>query len=173
MTDDEALYFRKLFESEFAYVWNTLRRLGVAERERRDVAQEIFLVVHQKLGEFDRTRQLRAWLFGIAYRTALRHKSLVRHARETLSDVESTTDGDPLSLSLEKERADLVQSAILRIELHRRAVFVMSEIDGFSAPEIAEALQVPLNTVYSRLRLARQDFAEAVTSLLQEKERRA
>ena len=168
MSADETILFRKLFEGEFAYVWNTLRRLGVVEKDRRDVAQEVFVVVYQKLGEFDRTRPVRPWLFGISYRIALRHRSLARHKGEVLGDADAPSSNNPQTLTLARERERLVHHAIERIDLHRRGVFVLAEIDGLSAPEIAETLEIPLNTVYSRLRLARADFAQAVADLGEE-----
>ena len=61
-----------------------------------------------------------------------------------------------------RERRALVHAALQGIELERRAVFVMHDIDGLSMPEIAQVLDAPLNTLYSRLRLARAEFADAV-----------
>lgn len=165
MTERNASFFRELFDREFAFVWNTLRRLGVAEKDRRDVAQEVFVVVYQKLGDYDRERPIRPWLFGISYRIALRYLSLARHHGEVLVDADAPASDNPHTLTLARERAALVQRAIDRIEVHRRAVFVLAEIDGLTAPEIAAALEVPVNTVYSRLRLAREDFAKAVADL--------
>jgi len=89
MSAADARLFRALFEAEFTYVWHTLRRLGIAESDRRDLAQEVFVIVYQKLGEFDRTRRVRPWLFGIAYRIALRYRSLARHKGEILGEVEA------------------------------------------------------------------------------------
>jgi len=166
MSADHESFFRSVFESDFAFVWNSLRRLGVVDKDRADIAQEVFVVVYQRLGEFDRSRPMRPWLFGIAYRIALRYRSLARHKGETLDDVDSPVSGvDPQSLTLERERATLVHDAIKRIELHRRGVFILAEIDGLSAPQIAESLNIPLNTVYSRLRSARKDFACAIAEL--------
>ena len=159
-----AVDFRTVFESNFSYVWNTLRRLGVQEADLKDQVQEVFLTVHQLLGDYDPSRRMHSWLFGIAYRYAARYRGLARHKREVISDEVESISNTPLAdeqLATLQTQA-LVLEAVETIDLARRAVFVMAEIDGHSMPEIAEALGIPLNTAYSRLRLAREDFASAV-----------
>ncbi len=162
------LDFRSVFESEFSYVWSSLRRLGVPEMDLKDQTQEVFLAVHNILADYDPARPLRPWLFGIAYRIALRYRSLARHKRELLTDDvpdnQSHDRGADEALILH-ERQRLVLEAIASIDLGKRAVFVMAEIDGHTMPEIADALGIPLNTAYSRLRLARDEFAGAVRRL--------
>jgi RNA polymerase sigma-70 factor (ECF subfamily) len=161
--------FRSLFEREFSYVWHTLRRLGVGDADRMDVAQEVFVTVSGLMGDYDPERPLRPWLFGIAYRIGLRYKALARHGREVVvEDPSESPDRAPLAdeAMAQKQRAALVDKAIERIDLTRRAVFIMSEIDGCAMPEIAEALGISVNTGYSRLRLAREEFEAAVRRLV-------
>jgi RNA polymerase sigma-70 factor, ECF subfamily len=163
--------FRTVFEREFAYVCASLRRLGVHERDLKDQTQDVFLTVHTLLADYDPSRPLRPWLFGIAYRFAARYRALARHTREIMSEelpetaagADAAPGADERLAVLERQR--LVLSAIESIELGRRAVFVMAEIDGHAMPEIAEALGLPLNTAYSRLRLAREEFGAAVRRL--------
>ena len=62
--------FTRLYESEFDYVWNALRRLGIAEAHVEDVAHDVFTTAWKKLADYDPTRPIRPWLFGIAYRLA-------------------------------------------------------------------------------------------------------
>jgi RNA polymerase sigma-70 factor, ECF subfamily len=150
-----------LFRQEYSYVFHTLRRLGVHERDLEDVAQEVFLTVHAILDDYDRGRPLKPWLFGIAYRHALRYREKARHRRERIDSSPGSDavapQGTEENVAVREARA-VVLAALESVEDHRRAVFVMTEIDGFTAPEIAEALGIPLNTVYSRLRLARAEF---------------
>jgi RNA polymerase sigma-70 factor (ECF subfamily) len=163
--DPEVPSFRAVFDAEFSYVWNALRRLGVREADLLDQCQEVFLVVHNLLADYDPTRPIRPWLFAIAYRVASRYRSLARHKREVLGD-EPREPVDAAPRPDEKlegaEARALMLEAIDGIELGRRAVFILSEIEERPMPEIAEALQIPVNTAYSRLRLAREDFAAAV-----------
>ncbi len=161
--------FRRLFEEHASYAWNTLRRFGVREEDRDDLVQEIFVTVHSLLEDYDRARPFRPWLFGITYRIALRDRRRKGRNREgvtTEGDVEKRDSSPNAEVTMvQEERAVLVHAAIQEIEVHRRAVFIMKEIDDVEVPAIAEALAIPLNTAYSRLRLAREDFRQAVTRL--------
>ena len=160
-----SLDFRTIFELEVGYVMRTLRRLSVAPADLEDLAHEVFLAVHQQLGRYDSSRPLRPWLFGFAFRIASHYRRKAR--RETaLDDVDSVVDAaDAPDAVLEKERRrKLVLSALDQIELSRRAVFVLHELDGFTC-EIARTLEIPIGTTYSRLRLARQDFSETMHRL--------
>jgi RNA polymerase sigma-70 factor, ECF subfamily len=160
--------FRAIFDGELVYVWHTLRRLGVREADLKDLCQEVFLTVHHLMDDFDQERPVRPWLFGIAYRIALRYRALARNAREVLGDEpQEVVDPAPSAEEhLAKRDAErLVQAAIASIELRRRAVFVLHELDGQAIPQVADALSIPLNTAYSRLRLAREEFTSAVQRL--------
>ena len=76
------LVFRSIFEQEFSYVWNALRRLGVAARDLEDLTQQVFLQVHGQLATFDPSRPLRPWLFAFAFHAASNHRKLARHRVE-------------------------------------------------------------------------------------------
>lgn len=166
---EETPSFRSLFDAEFSYVWNTLRRLGVSDADVLDQTQEVFLVVHGLLPDYDASRPVRPWLFAIAYRVACRYRSLARHRREVHVDA-PYEPLDPAPLADQKMEADearaLMLEVIQAIELPRRAVFIMAELEEQPMAEIASALQIPVNTAYSRLRLAREDFEAAATRLL-------
>ena len=166
--------FRALFDGECAYVWHTLRRLGVHERDLEDVTHDVFVTVHRKLDDYEPARPLRPWLFGIAYRVASDYRRLARHRREVVSamgDGFEPADERPAAderYATEQSRA-LVMEALGALEIDRRAVFVMHELDGHAMPEIARVLSIPLNTAYSRLRLAREQFAVVVRRLSAQK----
>jgi RNA polymerase sigma-70 factor (ECF subfamily) len=168
-TRAEVPSFRFLFDTEFSYVWNTLRRLGVHESDVLDQAQEVFLVVHSLLPDYDASRPVRPWLFAIAYRIACRYRSLARHRHEVHADAPpEPIDPAPMAdRKMETDQArELMLEAIQGIELPRRAVFILSEIEERPMADIAAALQIPVNTAYSRLRLAREDFEKAARRLL-------
>jgi RNA polymerase sigma-70 factor, ECF subfamily len=159
--------FRQLFDTELAYVWHTLRRLGVRERDLEDVTHDVFLAVHRKLHTFDGTRPMRPWLFGFAYRFAADYRKLARHRREVLELTPEARDPSPSALDRAElgETLDVARRALDTLSLERRAVFVLHELDECPMPEVARALDVPLNTAYSRLRLAREDLASAIRRL--------
>jgi RNA polymerase sigma-70 factor (ECF subfamily) len=160
------LDFRTMFELEMGYVMRTLRRLSVAPGDVEDLAHEVFLAAHGQLDRYDRSRPLKPWLFGFAFRIASHYRRKAR--RETpLLDAESLTDTtDAPDALLEKARKRrIVLGALEEIELSRRAVFVLHELDGFTCEEIARSQGIPIGTVYSRLRLAREDFSAAIHRL--------
>jgi RNA polymerase sigma-70 factor, ECF subfamily len=150
-----------LYRQNFQFVWRYLRRLGVATRSLDDAVQDVFLVAHNKLGEFEHRSSYRGWLFGIATRVAYEHRR--RDQRLTFDEqalAHATIDGEH-SMHLRRQVL-LLDELLSSLNDEQRAVFVMSEVEGFSAPEIAEALDVKLNTVYSRLRLGRSRFERAL-----------
>ena len=157
--------FRAIFDTECGYVWKTLRRLGVQERDLEDLAHDVFVVVYKRLDTYDPTRPLKPWLFGISFRVASDYRRLARHRRERITEDAAETEDDSPGADdrLESEQSRrLVLEGLESLDLDRRAVFVMHELDGHPIPAIAAALGIPVNTAYSRLRLAREQFAAAV-----------
>jgi RNA polymerase sigma-70 factor (ECF subfamily) len=159
--------FQRLYQAEFDYVWNALRRLGVADANREDLCHDVFVTAWRKLSDYDPTRPLRPWLFGIAYRVASDFRQRAFHHRE-VSDEEADAPDDrpqPDEEAARQQARSVVRRALEAIPIDRRGVFVMHDIDGTPIPEVALALEIPLNTAYSRLRLARRDFSNAVEQL--------
>jgi RNA polymerase sigma-70 factor, ECF subfamily len=163
--DPDPRAFRVLFEAEFSYVFHSLRRLGVREADQEDLTHDVFVIAYRRLPDFDTTRSLRPWLFGIAFRVASDYRRRARHLREVAdADEAEPVDQAPLAdrqLAGEQTR-QLVLDALDHLDLDRRAVLVMHDIDGYAIPKVAQALSIPLNTAYSRLRLAREQFKAAV-----------
>ena len=159
--------FREVFEQELPFVYNSLRRMGIRAADLPDVTQEVFATVASVLADYDPTRPLRPWLFGIAYRVGLRYADVAHRRREVPAEVPEVPDSTPgADVAIERREArDLARAALETIEPNRRAVLVLSHLEGLSAPEIAEALQIPVNTAYSRLNRARQEFADAARRL--------
>jgi RNA polymerase sigma-70 factor, ECF subfamily len=159
--------FFEIFQNEYSYVLSSLRRLGTHEADLEDVTHEVFLVVHRRLDSYDRSRALRPWLFGIALRAASDFRRLARHRREVIhQDIEAPDAARPLDDQVFAQQArHMVQRALESLDLDRRAVFVMADIDGLPVPEIATALAIPLNTAYSRLRLARAQFTTTIQKM--------
>ena len=153
--------FRRLFEAEFGYVCRSLRRLGVRAADLKDVAQELFVTVYHRLPEYDSVRPLRPWLFSFALRFAANYRRLMRNRGHVSDDVLHRN----AAATQDVEARDLVLRALGELDFDRRAVIVMHDLEGFAAPDIAGELGVPLNTVYSRLRLGRSEFRSAVERL--------
>ncbi len=161
------LRFEDLYEQNLDYVWTSLRRLGVAPAHLEDLVHDVFLVAWRKLGEYDPRRPIKPWLFGISFRIAsdFRGRLSVRREASSLDDCGlelADAQPGPEARVYEQQLRGLVQRLLATLPLERRAIFVLHELDGLAMPEIADALDVPLNTAYSRLRLARRDFQAAL-----------
>jgi RNA polymerase sigma-70 factor (ECF subfamily) len=166
MTPDEACL--DAFQRELNYVYRTLRRLGVAPSELEDLAQELFLALRRSWPQYDASRPLRPYLFGIAFRIASAHQR--KRRREIAIGVVEVDDAGPSPhdvLQTKQARA-LVVAALERIAMPRRAVLIMRDLDDIPMEEIAGVLAIPLFTAYSRLRKARLELESAVRRLLKE-----
>lgn len=165
--ESEPLDFQAIFAREFDYVWHCLRRLGVRQADLEDLTHDVFFAVYQRRADYEPSRPLRPWLFGFAFRIASRYRSRSQFRLEHVGEThtfEAGTRSAYEEASL-REQVDLATRAIDGLELGRRAVFLLHEIDEFAMPDVAVALEIPLNTAYSRLRLARADLAAAVKRL--------
>ncbi|HEY4057596.1 MAG TPA: sigma-70 family RNA polymerase sigma factor [Kofleriaceae bacterium] len=152
------LTFDAAYQQELSYVWRTLGRLGVPHADLSDATHDVFIVVYRLWAERDAERPLRPWLFAIARKHAATRR---RKRREELRDDLDAT-ATPPSDHIER---DLVWRALALLDEDRRDAIILHDLDGCTAPEIAAALDVPLNTIYSRIRLGRADFVAAVRRL--------
>lgn len=157
--------FEQLYREHFSFVWRILRRFGVADAALEDVAQEVFLVAFRRAGAWRDWSSPRSWLFGVARRVAADHRrSRDRHARKLAALPELAAPQPVDERVADHERLRAVASAIASLSPDRRAVYILAELEDLSAPEIAEALEIKLNTVYSRLRRARHDVAQSLAA---------
>jgi RNA polymerase sigma-70 factor (ECF subfamily) len=171
---DRDAEFRALFRAQCGYVIDSLRRLGVAPADVDDMAQEVFLVAFRHHAQYDRARPIRPWLFAFAAGIASNYRRLARHRREAAPADDVAADSAPSAdegIDAARDR-ELVIEALGLLGPDRSAVLILADIDGVPVPEIAAALKVPLNTAYSRLRLAREEFTAAARRLLARRGRR-
>lgn len=153
--------FHAVYAEYFRAMWRTLRRLGVAHAQLDDAVQDVFIVVHRRLPEFD-GRSLRGWLYAIAVRVASDHRRGAAQ-RRTVPLPEALVDPkpDPARARELEEAVRLLHELLAELDEPKRTVFVLGELEELSVPEIAEALGENQNTVASRLRTARARFDEA------------
>lgn len=164
LTQDDACL--EAFQTELDYVFRTLRRLGTSASEVEDLAQEVFLALRRSWSEYDPSRPLRPYLFGISFRIASAYQR--KRNREVAFGIVEVGDPGPGpddTLQIKQARA-LVLAALERIPLPRRAVLVMHDLDDVSVGEVASVLSIPLFTAYSRLRKARKELEAAVRRML-------
>jgi RNA polymerase sigma-70 factor (ECF subfamily) len=169
--DDAAAPARELatsvelvFRDHYGFVHRTLRAFGVVSTQTDDAAQEVFLIVHRRLADFDGRGTMRAWLYGIARRVARDHRRGSERRRRRLELVkrpeEPVLPDDQLA---RREAAAFVERFLAELKDAQREVFVLMEIEGLSAPEVVDCTGMKLNTVYSRQRKARRRFERALT----------
>lgn len=153
--------FRELFERELPFVLRALRRLGVREGDLADVAQDLFVAVLERVAELEDGATPRRWLYAFCVRYAANYRRLARHRGAAL-DEHAPLARTPGS---DGEARDLVLRGLDALDFDRRAALVLHDLEGVTAPEIAAMLAVPLNTVYSRIRLAREGFRAELARL--------
>ncbi|MBL8955764.1 MAG: sigma-70 family RNA polymerase sigma factor [Myxococcaceae bacterium] len=156
----EAHAWKQLYDANFAFVERICRRLGTPDGELDDLVQETFVVAFKKLGAFTDGR-ITTWLYRIAANVvSSRHRR--RRIRSALLGLFS--DPEPqLTRAADKEYdAREAQAAVAqvleRMAPKKREVFALFELDGMSGEEIAERVGCKVDTVWSRLHYARQDF---------------
>jgi RNA polymerase sigma-70 factor, ECF subfamily len=160
--------FPDLYQRYFSFVWSSARRMGVREHELDDVVQDIFITVHGKVSTLKQPDSLRSWIYGITRRTvstyhrARRTKVASAAALSSEPDMQYPRQLSPHDLAEQSDEANVMLQLLAKLEPSKREVFELTEIDEMTAPEIASAIEVPLNTVYSRLRSARQELEAAL-----------
>jgi RNA polymerase sigma-70 factor (ECF subfamily) len=157
------LDFDSVFTESSPFVWRVLGRLGVDRADLGDVCQEVFLVVHRRLADYDGRAPVRSWLYGICVRAAAdyrrrahrHHERLYRHPPE-----QSAAASQHREVELEQAQARLRQ-VLDTLDLPKREVFVLYELEELPMSDIARLLGCPLQTAYSRLHAARKVVIEA------------
>lgn len=160
----ERVAFEGVYSENVAFVFRTLRQMGVPEATLEDAVQNVFLVVHRRLSEFEGRASMRTWLFRIVRRVASDARRSVkrRGVPEPMDDSLAYGGTAPDTAAERNEAARQLAQLLEALDDDKRAVFVLAELEQMSAPEIAEALGVNLNTVGSRLRAARAAFEKAL-----------
>lgn len=163
VVDSRPPSFTAVYREHAAFVRRSLRHMDVPAAGLDDVLHDVFLVVHRRLGDYDGRSSMRSWLYGVARRVALHdlRRGVRRKRREHQAPV-PPAQAQPDDFVARREAARWVEAFVATLRADQRAVFVLCEIEGLPAPEVAAATGVKLNTVYSRLRLARGRFERAV-----------
>ena len=152
--------FDVVYRRNVGYVYRLLRNFGVATSELEDATQELFLIVHRRLPEFDPTRgAIRTWLYAIARGVAAnRRRGAERRLRLLPPAPVRMSNEDPELTARRREVLALVQSFLETLPDVQREAFELVDIEGLRGPEVAELLGVKVNTIYTRLRGARLAF---------------
>lgn len=152
--------FEALFEAHHDFIRRSALALGVPARFVDDVVQDVFIVALRKLPDLDPTASARGWLYGILRNVARRAKA--KEARTPPLHLAPTADASPDEALDWRRAAGVVEAFLAGLDDDKREVFVLCELEGMSAPEVAAATGTKLNTVYSRLRTVRGLFAKTI-----------
>lgn len=150
------------------FVWRLVARLGVSSPAVPDLVQDVFLVVHRRLADFDGQASVRAWLAGITRGVVRNHvRGRVRERRRL--QVLSDRDPDPATAMDRRIEVGRAVAAFLdSLDEHQRLAIMLTDIEGLTPGEAAAALGVSRNTIYSRLRLARGKLKHHLEGLTHE-----
>ena len=161
---EKAPSLAEIFEQHTPFLWRALINLGVPAAEAPDQCQEIMITVHRRLASFDGA-SLRGWLYGICVRVASDYRRSARVRREVLTGaLPEAVDPADLGESLDRERdAARLRTALEALDEPKRTAFVLFEIEELTLAEVAEAVGSPLQTVYSRIKAAREQMRRALS----------
>ena len=165
--------FEQTYRAHVGYVWRVLRGMGVPESAVEDATHEVFVVVHRRWTDWDRRSKMTTWLYGIARGVARNLRRRDRRAARKLRAVEDAPPAesgrfgnlDPGRGVDRAEAAALLEAFLSQLEVHKRRVFLLCEVEGLSAAEAARSLRENPNTISTRLRRARQLFEHYVAEL--------
>lgn len=162
--------FDAVYERHFDFVWRLARRLGVPLAAADDVVQDVFVVVHRRLADYDARVSIRSWLWGIVTRVVADHRR--RYHRKDSRCLPAQVDADgtepyaapgpaPCELAEQAEALRLVSALLDELDPEKRELLILAQFEEMSAVEISDCLQLNINTVYTRLRAARRAFDAA------------
>ncbi len=166
----DVLRLDELYDLYFGLVSRSLRRMGVRQCFVDDAVQDVYLVVHRRLPDFQARSQIKTWLLSIVLRvgqnyrrSARRRDARVQHTDP--AEIEATADSDadgPLELAARREAAAVLQTLLAELGEEKRSIFVLVDMEGMTVAKAAEALRLNANTAYARLRAARAAFEAAL-----------
>lgn len=161
--------FAAVYREHAPFVLRSLIRLGVHSRDVEDVAHDTFVKVGAKLGDYDPTRSMRAWLWVFCRRAAKDYRELARHRGRSF---EERTDRDASRSEYETSVAarDLVTRALEKMSDEERELLILHELEGFSLQELGAHFASPISTVHARVARARARFLLAYRELSEDQE---
>jgi RNA polymerase sigma-70 factor (ECF subfamily) len=156
----------QIYERHADFVWRTLRRLGVGDSDARDATHDVFLIVHQQLARFEGRSSLNTWLFTICRSVARDFRRRQRQGTQlqTVAELDDEVDlrADVGRAVEHQQQLAELERILSTLSTEQRNVFILFEIEKMTGEELAEALGIPLGTVYSRLAQGRKAFKEEI-----------
>lgn len=159
--------FETIYRDHVRFVWRSVRRLGVADAEVEDVTQHVFEVVHRLLPEFRGDARITTWLFAIVRRIVSDHRRSAYERRRSLheSEVDLASAPDQERAFAHQQARTLLDGLLDELDEDKRTVFVLCDIEGIAVKEVADLIDAPVQTVYSRLHAAREKLERGIRRL--------
>ena len=155
----------RMFNDHHDFIWRLVRRLGLSPGSADDAAQHVFLVAAERLEDIKLGSE-RSFLFGTALRVARSQSRTDRRwVLEEDMDFRRSQAGRPEDLADQHRAIDLMGRILDGMSLDLRTVFILSELEGMTMPEVAALVAIPVGTAASRLRRAREAFRTAVAAV--------
>ena len=157
---DPRLNWREFFDANYRFVSAIARRLGGSRVDADDLVQEVFIVAHRRLHTFEERSSVTTWLYGICFNIVRRQRRAASR-RAALASAFQWLQPKRSPRAPEAEVNDelrRVERTLMKMKEHERDVFVLREIEGLPAEDIAEILGVPAATVRTRHFSARRNF---------------
>lgn len=168
---DETLDFLSIYDEHVDFLWRSAAGLGVPTDAREDIVQEVMLVVHRRLDQFERRSSLKTWLFGILYNVVANYRRSIRRKGPTVEIPETArSEGDPQSAAIDREDLRFVQAFLEGLPDEPRGVFVAYFLENMSAPETAQATGLGIENVYTCVRTLKRRFRAALTRREEQRE---
>lgn len=157
--DEQSATVHNFFSSYAQFVWRTVRYLGVSESDLDDVTQEVFAVVHRRIGDFEARSSPRTWIYGICLRvvSAYRRRAFRRHEQLFEKTPEQVHHDTPESQLRDVQARKILTNALDQLDDDKRSVFVLFELEQLRMDEVAKIVGCRRKTAYSRLYAARRD----------------
>jgi RNA polymerase sigma-70 factor (ECF subfamily) len=166
------LTFEEVYERHLRFVWRVLRASGLPEALVEDAVQDVFMVVHRRLPEFEYRSDIRTWLFRIArwvisgerkrLKRTPQHDPVDDEVREQVRDAAA----GPHEQATRREALRTLERILNQMDPDKRIAFLLMDIEEMKATEVAELLEISVNTASSRLRLAREQFKKLLAESL-------
>jgi RNA polymerase sigma-70 factor, ECF subfamily len=160
--------FEDLCTAHVGFVWRCLKRFGVRESDLMDLTQKVFLTAFVKLPGFEGCSAITSWLFEICQRVASDYRRSAPIRREVSlenAELERLSHEQDLVHASAAAQRRIAEAVLAKLPEEQRLVFVLFEVEELSGDQIAELLALPVGTVRSRLRPAREAFQREVKRL--------
>lgn len=163
----------QIYTEHVAMVWSGLRRLGVPEASIEDAVQDVFLVVHRRLADFEGRSSMKTWLYGIALRVAKDYRrAQVRQTQKVLRLSEILSDGaasvsTPVGEAERREANRALHAIVAQLDPGHRDVLVLVELEGLSVRDTAAVLGLHIRACQRRLRAAHTAFEKKLARYLE------